>query len=155
MVSCADCTVMDVSEVNDTKLKGRWLTRPGNLSRELIAWSDSQQWMHIEYRRHIVLCHLTSQLCNQDSCGMWDRLCSKGNTQSFVIYFSALFSICPESSSFFSFPSPYHSIIRPLITGCIYLNLFHDFGTRSPRHVINSSELCGMGKLDALCDDLN
>ena len=72
----------------------------------------------------------------------------------YVVHFSALFSICPEFSLFFSCPSPYHSIIRPVITGCIYLNLFYDFGARSPRHVIYFSELCGIGKLDTLYDNL-
>jgi hypothetical protein len=37
MIGCADFTVMDVIEVNDTKLKGTRLTKPGNLSLELIA----------------------------------------------------------------------------------------------------------------------
>ena len=49
-------------------------------------------------------------------------------------------------SYFFLFPSPYHSISFPLVSGCIYLNLFHDFGTPSTCHVIKSSELCGIGK---------
>ena len=87
MISCADYTVMDVIEVNDTKSEGTWLTRTGNFSLELIAWSDSEQWMHIEYHRHIILCYLTSQLYGPYSCGMWEKIMSKGNTLSSTFVF--------------------------------------------------------------------